>query len=147
MAKWLRWFDSTTSESRVLRFMSWLHSQAWEGTGDSSSIWVPVTHVGDQHAIPGSWLQPGLRAAVGAIWGLKSLGGKSLILCLPSNKKVECNERKRNTNANVAEHIPGLHTEDHPTPRKAARSSTQTQTVFTGHRTQPGKDSDTDTQP
>lgn len=30
---------------------------SWEATGDVSRTWVPVTHMGDSHSIPGFWLQ------------------------------------------------------------------------------------------
>lgn len=37
---------------------------------DGTSIWAPVTHVGDPGGAPGCWLQPGLALAIVAIWGL-----------------------------------------------------------------------------
>lgn len=53
-----------------LQFLTLVSCQCilWDTAGDSSSGWVPVTHVGFLDSIPGVWLCPGLVLSLMGIW-------------------------------------------------------------------------------
>lgn len=76
-------FAVLTSNSSLVSNSSFLLVHTLEApVGESSSTWIPVTHMGDLDWIPSSWFQPDPVLVVAGIWVSEHVGGRSLFLCL-----------------------------------------------------------------